>query len=316
MSVDTIRDVVIVGGGPGGLTAGLYCRRGALEAVLFEKAIPGGQVAISKDVENYPGVENITGFDLVERLLRQAKSYGLEVVIKEVAKIEPGEDFHTVQLADGETLRAYAVILAMGGSARKLNVAGETQYVGKGVSYCATCDGFFFRDKTVAVVGGGDTAIEEALYLSRLVKKVYLIHRRDTLRASRLLQERIGADPKIEPIWNTVVREIKGDEKEVQSLVLEDVVTGRQSDLCVDGIFIFVGYSPANQLVPREIRMNDLGYVLTDEKCETSVSGIFAIGDLRQKYANQIVIAASDGCIAALAATHLVEEKKYKTTAR
>jgi thioredoxin reductase (NADPH) len=211
---------------------------------------------------------------------------------------------------DGRAVRAVAVILALGGTARKLNVPGEAEYLGTGVSYCATCDGFFFRDKTVVVVGGGDTAVEEALYLSRLVRKVFLLHRRDTFRASMILQNRVFAESAIEVLWNTIVTEIKGDGKAVNAVSIENTVTGERRELPADGVFIFVGFFPNNRLVPPEIRVNGLGFVLTDEKCETNVPGIFVAGDLRQKFANQIVIAASDGAIAALAAAHHVEAAK------
>jgi thioredoxin reductase (NADPH) len=285
--------------------------RAALNTVLIERGLPGGQIAISKDVENYPGIEGITGFDLAEKLLRHAKSYGLNMVQQEVRAVEPGPDFHIVRLANGEQLQAYALILATGGAHRKLNVPGEEEYFGKGVSYCGTCDGFFFRDKTVVVVGGGDTAVEEALYLSKLARKVYLVHRRDTLRASMILQKRLLADPKIETVWNSVVTEVKGnDEEGVNAIALNNVQTGESREVATDGFFVFVGYSPTNQLVPPGVEMSEEGYVITDEKCETCIPGIFAIGDLRKKYVNQIVVAAADGCTAALAAAHYVEAKK------
>jgi thioredoxin reductase (NADPH) len=285
--------------------------RAALNTVLVERGLPGGQIAISKDVENYPGIEGITGFDLAEKLLRHAKSYGLNMIQQEVMAVEPGNDFHVVRLANGEQLQAYALILATGGSHRKLNVPGEEEYFGKGVSYCGTCDGFFFRDKTVVVVGGGDTAVEEALYLSKLARKVYLVHRRDTLRASMILQKRLLSDAKIETVWNSVVTEVRGDDEGgVNAVALKNVLTGESRDVATEGFFVFVGYSPANQLVPPGVAISTEGYVITDEKCETSIPGIFAIGDLRKKYVNQIVVAAADGCTAALAAAHYVDAKK------
>jgi thioredoxin reductase (NADPH) len=303
-------EVIIVGGGPAGLSAGLYCKRAALRTVLFEKGMPGGQIAISKDVENYPGVEAITGFDLAEKMLHHARSFGLDVVQKEIISVRAGQDRHSVRLATGEILRTDALILAAGGSVRKLGIPGEAEYLGSGVSYCATCDGFFFRDKTVVVVGGGDTAVEEALYLAKLTKKVFLVHRRNSLRAGKLLQSRLMSEPRIELIWNTAITEIKGDGKTVEGVLYEDTETGEKGEFPTDGVFIFIGYSPNNQLIPPEVRMDDRGFVITDEKCETNVPGIFAVGDLRQKFANQIVIAAADGCIAALAAAHYIEERK------
>jgi thioredoxin reductase (NADPH) len=193
---------------------------------------------------------------------------------------------------------------------RKLGVPGEAEYLGSGVSYCGTCDGFFFRDRTVVVVGGGDTAVEEVLHLSRLARKTFLVHRGSTLKAARLLQDRLLADPGVEVMGNTLIREIKGNGKSVHAVSIENSVTGERGELPTDGVFIFIGYSPNNSLVPAVVRTDEQGFVMTDEKCETSVPGIFAIGDLRRKFANQIVIAAADGSIAALAAAHYVEAKK------
>ncbi|MHC1728283.1 MAG: thioredoxin-disulfide reductase [Syntrophobacteraceae bacterium] len=303
-------DCIIVGGGPGGLTAGMYAMRAALKTVCIEKGVPGGQVAITKGVENYPGFIEISGFELCDKFLQHAKWYGLEMVQQEVVAVEPGLDSHSVRLANGDVLHAYSVILAAGGSARKLEVPGEIENFGKGVSYCATCDGFFFRDKTVVVVGGGDTALEDALYLSKITNHVYLVHRRDAFRGSRILQQRVMAEPKIEIIFNTVVTEIQSDENGVRAVSLKDTQTGAQRELATEGVFIFAGFSPNNSIVPAGVNLNSSGYVITDEKCETCIPGIFAIGDLRQKYANQIVIAAADGCTAALAAAHYVEMKK------
>ncbi|HWR58181.1 MAG TPA: thioredoxin-disulfide reductase, partial [Thermodesulfovibrionales bacterium] len=301
---------IIVGGGPAGLAAGLYCKRAALKTVLFEKGLVGGQIAISKDVENYPGLEGITGFDLAEKMAHHALSFGLQVIQQEVAAIIPGPDFHSVRLAGGDLLRCDALILALGGTVRKLEIPGEAEYLGSGVSYCATCDGFFFRDKTVVVVGGGDTAVEEALYLAKLTKKVHLVHRTSVLRASRILQSRLMAEPGIEVIWNTIVTEIRGNGKTVDSVSLENTETGEKRDFPTDGVFIFIGYLPNNKLIPSGVRTNENGFVITNEKCETSVPGIFAVGDIRQKFANQIVIAAADGCLAALAAAHYVQVEK------
>lgn len=306
-------DLIIVGGGPGGLAAGMYAMRAALKTVLIEKGVPGGQMALTKGVENYPGFIEISGFELCDRFLQHAKWYGLEMIQQEVAAVDPGVEFHSVRLANGDLLHAHAVILAAGGSAKKLNVPGETENFGKGVSYCATCDGFFFRDKTVVVIGGGDTALEDALYLAKITKHVYVVHRRDAFRASRILQQRVMAEPKIEVIWNAVVGEILSDEQGVSAVSLKDTLTGEQREFATEGVFIFVGFSPNNQLVPLGVNMNPSGYVVTDEKCETSIPGMFAIGDLRQKYANQIVIAAADGCTAALASAHFVEMKKAST---
>jgi thioredoxin reductase (NADPH) len=310
VSASELYDLIIVGGGPGGLSAGMYAMRAALRTVLLEKGVFGGQMAITKGVENYPGFIEISGYDLSEKFHQHAQEYGLQTIQQEVVAVEPGLDFHTVQLADGAPLHAHAVILAAGGSARRLNVPGEIENFGKGVSYCATCDGFFFRDKTVVVVGGGDTALEDALYLAKITRQVTLIHRRDSFRASRILQQRVMAEPKIEVLLNSVVTAIPSDEQGVRAVLLKDVNTGEVRELPAEGVFIFVGFTPNNQLVPRGIKMNAAGYVITDEKCASNIPGIFVVGDLRQKYANQIVIAAADGCTAALAAAHYVEMQK------
>jgi thioredoxin reductase (NADPH) len=303
-------DVIIVGGGPSGLTAGLYCKRAALKTVLVEKGLLGGQIAISKDVENYPGVEGITGFDLAEKLVHHVQTFGLSIIQQEVEQVNAASDLHSVQLVNGELLQATALILALGGTARKLGIPGEAEYLGSGVSYCGTCDGFFFRDKTVVIVGGGDTAVEEALYLERLAKKVILVYRSNALRANKLLQSRLMAKRAIEVIWNTIVTEIRGNGKVVESVSIENIESGELGELPTDGVFIFIGYSPNNKLIPPAVRINELGFVLTGDRCETSVPGIFAVGDVRQKFANQIVVAAADGCIGALAAAHYVELRR------
>jgi len=284
--------------------------RAALKTILVEKAVAGGQVALSDGVENYPGFESITGYELSQKFLQHAQSYGIEFVQEEVVGVEPGLDFHTIKLADGNVLKTHTVILATGGSPRKLEVPGEDEYYGKGVSYCGVCDGFFFRDKTVVVVGGGDTAAEEALYLSKLAKQVYLVHRRDALRASMILQQRVKDECKIEVLWNTIVTEIKADDAGVNAVSLQDTQTNEQRELITDGVFIFIGFVPNNQLVPAGIKMNADGYVVTNERCETNMPGIYVVGDLREKYAKQIVVAAADGCTAALVAAHYVEMKR------
>jgi len=310
MSDDQLYDVIILGGGPAGLTAGIYAMRAALKTVLIEKGMPGGQVAITKEVENYPGFVEIGGFELCEKFLAHAKHYDLEIIDKEAVATEPGIDHHAVRLVDGTVLRANVIILAAGGTAQKLRIPGEDDNFGKGVSYCATCDGFFFRDQTVAVIGGGDTALEDALYLAKITRKVYLIHRRDAFRGSRILQQRVFAEPRIEIIYDTVATEILDNEKGVRALALKNVKSGEERQIDTDGVFIFVGFKPNSSIVPAGIKLSTSGYVITDEKCETTIPGIFAVGDLRQKYANQIVLAAADGCTASLAAAHYLETRK------
>ena len=310
MSGGDTYDLIIIGGGPGGLTAGIYAMRAALKTALIELGAPGGQMNNSDSVENWPGDEQIGGAELAMKFSQHAQSYGLDIISQEVVELKPGLDIHTVTLANGDSLKTHAVILATGGSPRKLQIPGEEEHYGKGVSYCAVCDGFFFRDKTVVVVGGGDTAVEESLYLAKLAKQVYIVHRRDELRASALLQQRAMAECKIEILWNSVATEIKADENGVYAVELENTQTGEKSIQKTDGVFIFIGFEPNNKLVPAGTKMNANGYVVTDEKCETNAPGIFVIGDLREKYFRQIVISASDGATAALAAAHYVEARK------
>lgn len=312
MSNEQMHDLIIVGGGPGGMSAGIYAMRAALKTVLIEKGVPGGQVNLSDEVENYPGFEHISGAELSMKFAEHARSYGMEERSEAVAAIEPGLEHHTVKLANGEILTAHSVIMATGGTPRKLDIPGEDELYGKGVSYCAVCDGFFFRSKAVIVVGGGDSACEEALYLAKLASKVYLVHRRDALRASMILQQRVKEDCNIEILWNSVVTEIKAAEEGVNAVVLQDTQTRERRDMPIDGVFIFIGFEPNNQLVPAGTRMNADGFVVTDDKCATNIPGIFAVGDLRERYARQIVLAAGDGCLAALAAAHYVEAQKAK----
>jgi thioredoxin reductase (NADPH) len=310
MSQEETYDVVIVGGGPGGLSAAIYAMRAALRAAIVEKTAPGGQMLLSEEVENYPGIANVGGAELAMNLAEHARSYGIEEINDEVVAIEPGLEYHTVKLADGRSLTTHAVIMASGGSPRKLKVPGEDSNYGRGVSYCAVCDGFFFRDKTVVVVGGGDSACEEGLYLAKLAKQVYLIHRRDELRASKILQERVMAECKMEVLWNSVVDEIKATQEGVASVILQDTVTGEKREQPTDGCFIFIGFEPNNQLVPAGVKLNAEGFVEANDKCETSIPGIYVVGDLRERYARQIVLAAADGCMAALVAAHYVENRK------
>jgi len=310
LSQNEIYDLIIVGGGPGGLTAGIYAMRAALKAVLIEKGLTGGQITLSDEVENWPGTERIKGAELAMNFTQHARSYGLEVLNREVVAVEPGREFHSVVLDNKERLDAHAVIFSTGGHPRMLNIPGEAINYGRGVSYCAVCDGFFFRNKTVVVIGGGDSAAEESLYLAKLVKQVYIVHRRDALRAGMLLQQRIKDECKIEVLWNSIPTAINSDDSGVRSVALQNTQTGEKRDVATDGVFIFIGFNPSNQLVPPDIRLNSNGYVITDHKCETNVPGMFAIGDLREKYARQIITAAADGATAALAAAHYVENKK------
>ena len=311
MAKAKILDLVIIGSGPGGMTAGIYAARATLNTVIAEKGIPGGQVTMSDEVENWPGIEHISGAELALNMSQHAQAYDIDNISREVLEVIPGKDCHQVRFDNDEVLETHTVILGTGGSPRKLGIPGEEEHYGKGVSYCAVCDGFFFRDKTVVVVGGGDSACEEALYLAKLASKVYIAHRRDELRAGRLLQKRVMETANIEILWNTVLTAInvKGSDG-VGAVDLQDTVSGAQRSLDTDGVFVFIGFIPNNDVVPAAVVLTDEGYVITDEKCETSVPGIYAVGDLRYKFARQIVTAAADGCTAALAAAQYVESKK------
>ncbi|WP_167319349.1 thioredoxin-disulfide reductase [Desulfurivibrio alkaliphilus] len=305
-----LHDLIIIGGGPGGLTAGIYAQRAALDTVLLEKGVPGGQMNNTDMVENWPGTESIGGAELATAMADHVSSYGLEIQQQEVRQIEPCLGYHLVHLADGRSLAAYALIIAAGGSPRKLEVPGEDENYGKGVSYCAVCDGFFFRNKTVVVVGGGDTALEESLYLAKIAGQVHLVHRREAFRGSMILQKRVQKEDNIRLHLNAVVTAIMADGQGVTGVALEDTQNGDRSELACDGVFVFIGFVPDNKLVPAGTKMNADGYVITDDKCETNLPGIFVVGDLREKYVKQIITAAADGCIAAQAAARHVENRK------
>jgi len=299
-------EVIIIGGGPAGLTAGLYTSRAGLKSLLVERGPLGGQMVNTTLVENYPGFpEGIAGSELGSLMHRQALRYGLEVVTAEVTSIAQGQSYGVA--TTGGSFEVGAIIIAAGSEYRKLGVAGEERLAGRGVSYCATCDGFFFRGREVAVVGGGDTAITDALELSQLVSKVYVIHRRDQLRAGQVLQERAFAHPKLEFIWSMVVEEVLG-EKVLEGLKLRNVETGQQSILKVDGVFVAIGLTPNSQSFFNILETDDAGYIVTDETMTTSAPGIFAAGDIRRNSPRQIAAAVGDGATAALSTFKYLQE--------
>jgi thioredoxin reductase (NADPH) len=301
-------DVIIIGGGPAGLTAGLYTSRAGLKSLLLERGMLGGQMVNATLVENYPGFpEGIAGAELGSLMHQQAVRYGLEVVTAEVTGISQEQSYYSVSTTEGN-FEASAVIIAAGSEYRKLEVAGEERLSGRGVSYCATCDGFFFRNREVAVVGGGDTAITDALELSQHASKVYVIHRRDQLRAGKALQERAFAHPKLEFIWDTVVEEVSGD-KVLEELKLRHVKTGKQSNLKVNGVFVAVGLMPNSRSFFSIIELDDAGYIVADETMAASAPGIFAAGDIRRNSPRQIAAAVGDGVTAAMSAFKYVQEQ-------
>jgi len=299
-------DLIIVGGGPGGLTAGLYGARANLKTLLLERYLPGGQLANTELVEDYPGFESILGPDLAAKMEAHARNFGLEIKSAEVNEIVVDGDARQV-VTDDEVYRTKAVIVATGGSPVWLGVPGEKEFAGKGVSYCAICDGAFFKNQVIAVVGGGDAAVEEAGFLTKYGSKVYIIHRRDQFRAQKIIQQRAFENPKIEVIWDTVVEEIVGREK-VEKLRLRHVKTGEKSELEVGAIFVFIGFHPNTQIFPKGIKVDENGYVITDYRMQTSVPGLFAVGDVRQQLARQVTNAVGDGTTAAIAADKYIEE--------
>lgn len=300
-------DVVIVGGGPAGLSAGLYTARAKLNTRLVERGLPGGQIANAELVENYPGFpDGISGLELANLMHQQATKCGLETLMAEVTGLELGGEQKIVKTTEGD-LAAEAVIIASGSERSKLGVPGETEFTGKGVSYCAVCDGALFRDQKVVVVGGGNAAITEALNLTHFADKVTVIHRREELRATRTLQDKALAHPKIEFLWNTVVTEIKG-EGIISELKLRNVKTGEESTLNVDGVFVSVGFKPETTYLKGILPLDAAGFIITNERMETEVPGIFAAGDVRANSIRQVVAAAGDGAIAAIYAERLIRE--------
>ena len=297
-------DIVIVGAGPAGLAAGLYAARARRKTLIIERNITGGQIALTASIENYPGIMEINGFDLGQAMLQQAEKYGLESAFTAVTKIEPQEGGHLVRTEEGDYM-AKAVIITAGADYNKLGVPGEERLTGFGVSYCATCDAAFFKDMEVAVVGGGDAAMDEGLFVTRYASKVSVIHRRDQLRASAVLQERAFANPKMHFIWNTVVESIDGEEA-VESLHLRNVVTGEESDLPVAAVFIFIGQTPNSSFLEGLVEMDAGRHIIVNAWMETNVPGIYAAGDIRNNAARQVVTSAGDGATAAIRADHYI----------
>ncbi len=297
--------LIIVGGGPAGLTAGMYAARGRLKALLLEKGATGGQVLVTDWVDNYPGfAEGISGFELMDKMTAHADRFGLEKRFATVSSLDLAGEIKTISLEDGDSLTSRTVILCTGAKPRKIGVPGEEELQGKGVSYCATCDGPFYRNQEIAVVGGGNTAIQEAIHLTKFASKVTVIHRRDKLRATKILQEKAFAEEKIDFLWNARVSEIVGGANGVESLKIA-YNDGSSSTLPVTGIFILIGVVPNNEILPLDqLKTDEGGFIITDAEMQTELPGVFAAGDIRSKNFRQIVNAAGEGAVAELSAEH------------
>ena len=314
MTEEKIYDVVIIGAGPAGMTAAVYTSRANLSTLMIERGIPGGQMANTEEVENYPGFDHILGPELSTKMFEHAKKFGAEYAYGDVTEIIDGEEYKTI-VSGKKQYKTRAIILSTGAEWKKMGIPGESELGGRGVSYCAVCDGAFFKNKNLIVVGGGDSAVEEGVYLTRFANKVTIVHRRDQLRAQKILQDRAFANEKIDFIWNSTVKEIHEKDGKVGSVTLVSTVDGTEKVVETDGVFIYIGMVPLTAPFKNLGIVNEAGYIVTNEKMETSVAGIFAAGDVRDKTLRQIVTATGDGSIAAQAVQHYVEELKEKLEA-
>ncbi|TWT24328.1 thioredoxin-disulfide reductase [Planomicrobium sp. CPCC 101110] len=306
-----IYDVIIIGAGPAGMTAAVYTSRGNLSTLMLERGIPGGQMANTEEIENYPGFDHILGPDLSTKMFEHAKKFGAEYAYGDVKEIIDGEEYKTI-IAGSKEYRARAIIITTGAEYKKMGIPGESELGGRGVSYCAVCDGAFFKQKQLVVVGGGDSAVEEGVYLTRFADKVTIVHRRDELRAQKILQDRAFANDKIDFIWSHTVKEINAEEGKVGSVTLVSTKDGAEQEFKADGVFIYIGMLPLTKPFADLGILNGEGYVVTDDHMATSVPGIFAAGDVREKMLRQVVTATGDGSIAAQAVQHYVEELAEK----
>jgi thioredoxin reductase (NADPH) len=310
MKEEKIYDAIIIGGGPAGLTAGIYLSRARMNTLLIEKAMPGGQAVLTEIIENYPGFsEGISGPELMQKMEEQAVRFGLKIEYGEVEEVKIKEDKIKIVKINNQEHKTLTIILASGAEASKLEVPGEEELRGRGVSYCATCDAPFFKDQKIVVVGGGDTAIEEALYLTKFVREATIIHRRDRLRATKILQERVFANKKINFAWDSVVIKILGKEK-VEGILIQNKKTGEEKEIPCQGVFVFVGNVPNSRFLNELIKLDQKGYILTDDNMITSQEGIYACGDVRKKLLRQVVTACGEGATAAFAAQKYIEEIK------
>ncbi|QKN94324.1 thioredoxin-disulfide reductase [Bacillus amyloliquefaciens] len=307
MSEEKIYDVIIIGAGPAGMTAAVYTSRANLSTLMIERGIPGGQMANTEDVENYPGFESILGPELSNKMFEHAKKFGAEYAYGDIKEIVDGKEYKTVK-AGSKEYKARAIVISAGAEYKKIGVPGEKELGGRGVSYCAVCDGAFFKNKELVVVGGGDSAVEEGVYLTRFASKVTIVHRRDKLRAQSILQARAFDNDKIDFEWNKTVKEIHEENGKVGRLTLVDTVTGEEEEFKADGVFIYIGMLPLSKPFENLGITNEEGYIETNDQMETKVLGIFAAGDIREKSLRQIVTATGDGSIAAQNVQHYVEE--------
>jgi thioredoxin reductase (NADPH) len=307
MSEEKIYDVIIVGAGPAGMTAAVYTSRANLSTLMLERGVPGGQMANTEEVENYPGFDHILGPDLSTKMFDHAKKFGAEYAYGDVKEIIDGREYKTLKVGSKE-YKARSVIISAGAEYKKIGVPGEQELGGRGVSYCAVCDGAFFKGKELLVVGGGDSAVEEGVYLTRFASKVTIVHRRDELRAQKILQDRAFANEKIDFIWNHTVKQINEKDGKVGSVTLVSTKDGEEMEFKADGVFIYIGMVPLTKPFESLGITNSNGYIETNEQMETKVPGVFAAGDIREKSLRQIVTATGDGSIAAQNAQHFVEE--------
>ncbi|MEH7386311.1 thioredoxin-disulfide reductase [Bacillus sp. JJ1521] len=307
MTEEKIYDVIIIGAGPAGMTAAVYTSRANLSTLMLERGIPGGQMANTEEVENYPGFDHILGPELSTKMFEHAKKFGAEYAYGDIKEVIDGEEYKTV-VAGSKEYKARAVIISTGAEYKKIGVPGEKELGGRGVSYCAVCDGAFFKNRELVVIGGGDSAVEEGVYLTRFATKVTIVHRRDELRAQKILQQRAFDNEKVEFIWNHTVKEINEKDGKVGSLTLVNTQTGEEMEYGADGVFVYVGMLPLSKPFEALGITNENGYIETNEKMETKVPGIFAAGDIREKSLRQIVTATGDGSIAAQTAQHYIEE--------
>lgn len=303
-------DVIIIGGGPAGFTAALYASRAKLNTLLIEKAFSGGQMATTFEMENYPGFEEpISGTDLAMRMENQAKRFGTQVVYDTVTELALDTVIKTVR-TENAIYQSKVVILCMGAAPKELELPKEKELRGMGVSYCATCDGAFYRDADIAVIGGGDTAAEDAIFLTRFSKKIYIVHRRESLRATKVIQDALFSNKKVEFVWNSTVEEILGD-KEVKGIRVKNVKTGSSSEIPVEGIFVAIGNTPNTRLLQGKIELNGAGYIVTDDNMQTNMFGVYAAGDIREKPLRQVITAASDGAVAAYMAERYIADNQW-----